>query len=462
MMDDLGDFLDFEDFEGGERSHSVLGASSSDRWMNCPGSIAMSEGMPNKSSIFAMEGTAAHHLGELCLRQGVNAYAFDGKYITYHGELLDEMPAVYNPDNPAFEINDDTPKSMIPAVNVYLDYIARRMEEVEKLYGVKPELLIEEAFDLSSVYPGMYGYNDVSIYIPMRFLESIDYKHGEGKIVEIQNNSQIKYYGLGGLIKLCPTEFDEPDQIVTTVVQPRAAHRDGPIRSASYSSEYIRVGFAQELREAAERTTEPDAPLKQGSWCFFCRGKVKCPEFSKKQRALSSVDMYDLTEEDLADPKALVTKMTNAVTVDPAKIGQALDFFPMLKSWMNAVEAYALDMHKSGTPIPGQKLVHGNKHRIYHDEAVAAKTLVAKGLPEDQIWEPRKLKSPSQIEKLRPEGLKPKEIKEIVKSVAYKPQGELELAPLTDNRTEVPLSAIGVDIIEGEFEVLDTGDFDIL
>src|SRR3546814_18193298 len=48
-------------------AHAVLGASSSHRWFHCPGSIRASEGMPNTSSVFAREGTAAHALAEPCL-----------------------------------------------------------------------------------------------------------------------------------------------------------------------------------------------------------------------------------------------------------------------------------------------------------------------------------------------------------------------------------------------------------
>ena len=42
------------------KKHSKLGASASDRWMNCPGSIRASEGVPNAESAYALEGTVAH------------------------------------------------------------------------------------------------------------------------------------------------------------------------------------------------------------------------------------------------------------------------------------------------------------------------------------------------------------------------------------------------------------------
>ena len=41
-------------------AHSRLGASKAARWMACPGSVAACEGLPDSSSAYADEGTAAH------------------------------------------------------------------------------------------------------------------------------------------------------------------------------------------------------------------------------------------------------------------------------------------------------------------------------------------------------------------------------------------------------------------
>ena len=41
-----------------DKPHAILGASSSHRWLACPGSIRLSAGMPGTSSVYADEGTA--------------------------------------------------------------------------------------------------------------------------------------------------------------------------------------------------------------------------------------------------------------------------------------------------------------------------------------------------------------------------------------------------------------------
>ena len=40
--------------------HARLGASNAERWMKCPGSVRLNEGLPRKTSAYAAEGIAAH------------------------------------------------------------------------------------------------------------------------------------------------------------------------------------------------------------------------------------------------------------------------------------------------------------------------------------------------------------------------------------------------------------------
>jgi len=48
-------------------AHSPIGASSAERWINCPASVRLSEGCKKPAGIYAEEGTAAHSLCEECL-----------------------------------------------------------------------------------------------------------------------------------------------------------------------------------------------------------------------------------------------------------------------------------------------------------------------------------------------------------------------------------------------------------
>ena len=49
--------------------HALLGPSSAHRWLACPPSARLGEGCGDTGSIYAEEGTLAHKLAELILRQ---------------------------------------------------------------------------------------------------------------------------------------------------------------------------------------------------------------------------------------------------------------------------------------------------------------------------------------------------------------------------------------------------------
>ena len=50
-------------------THALLGPSSAHRWLACPPSARLEEGMDDQGSEYAREGTLAHRLGELRLRE---------------------------------------------------------------------------------------------------------------------------------------------------------------------------------------------------------------------------------------------------------------------------------------------------------------------------------------------------------------------------------------------------------
>ena len=52
-------------------AHSRLGASTSERWFNCPASVRLSDGIPSRESPYAAEGTLAHEHGAHRLEKGL-------------------------------------------------------------------------------------------------------------------------------------------------------------------------------------------------------------------------------------------------------------------------------------------------------------------------------------------------------------------------------------------------------
>lgn len=149
---------------------------------------------------------------------------------------------------------------------------------------------IEQAFDMSDLHPGLFGTCDAYFYYPEeRLLQVIDYKHGKGHFVKVENNSQLLYYALGALRLL--NVYVE--QIELVIVQPRCPRGGKVIHKWRFEALPIIFDFMVDLVRDAKRTAEPEAALKVGSWCYFCSAVSFCPEQVKLRSAKAADEFSD-------------------------------------------------------------------------------------------------------------------------------------------------------------------------
>lgn len=129
-------------------AHSKIGASSMHRWAECPGSVRLSDGIPNHSSKYAEEGHDAHDLAAYRLVEGV----------------YDRHPLASN-------------EEMLSHVEVYVEYV-----EKIKIEAKDCTFLVEHKFDLSELHAGLFGTADAVIYDKARkILHVIDLKYEIGR-----------------------------------------------------------------------------------------------------------------------------------------------------------------------------------------------------------------------------------------------------------------------------------------
>lgn len=342
-----------------EKLHATLGASTASRWMACPGSVHLSETIPHApSSIHAQEGTAAHALAELCLRKTQDA----GIYV---GTTLEGV-----------EVTDD----MAEFVQVFVDY-CRAIQDYDS------KIFIEHQFNLAHLNPPgpMFGTADFVAYNPRTLeLEVVDLKYGVGVVVDVNENKQLRYYALGAALGM----KDAVEVVKMTIVQPRATHRDGAIRSETISYADL-IGFTNELMDAARATTAPDAPLVPGSHCRWCRASGVCPAQRDRAQLVAQVE-FGALPADVPPPPALV----------PTEIlAEWVGKFHILDDWMTAVRATLQGKLERGEDVPGYKLVAKRANRSWVDEAHTSQWLEARGEAATDIYT-IKLKSPAMIEKL--------------------------------------------------------------
>jgi hypothetical protein len=398
-----------------ETLHAELSASSAERWTNCAGSVALIRGLPNRSSPYAREGTAAHHVAASAIADGVSAFHYSGNRLSVDGEQI--------------EITDE----MCHAVQEYLDHVNMKVENAAE----GSQRFVEVQFDLTPLSPPaeMYGTADHVLWDPeARVLDIDDYKHGIGVAVDAHENIQLTYYALGAVLALRV----RPELVRITIVQPRAHHREGSVRSFEFDWDHL-VAFKQELFENARAALVPDAPLNVGPWCRFCPGQAVCPA----QRALA-VEAAQ-TEFDVAEPE-----LPEANLLTDTQLNRALEIAPAVEDWFRSIRALLQARLEAGEEIPGWKLVAKRAMRKWTDEDAAVTWAQGAGIEEPYT---RKPMSPAQVEtelkKMYPKKVRP----DLPEALVEKKSSGNHLAPATDHRP-----AVNVVTAQEEFTALPPAD----
>lgn len=360
--------------------------------MKCPGSIQLIASLPSgaltKAGPEAAKGTAAHTLCETCLTTDTDAWEHTGTTINV-GEL-----------------NFVVDENMTTAVQVYVDFIRQIIAENPGTYYVEKRLR-------SKLHPQAFGTADFILLGPGVIIV-IDYKHGEGVVVE-PNKAQLRYYGYMGY-ETFRSEVDvgtNNPRVVLYIVQPRIPHPKGPIRKHEETGESLVSWFTDVVVPAMRETENPDALLQIGEHCRFCPAKNHCPAMRSEAVSFkASGPTPTLTEDEIAD---LMVR------------GKALVKF------VKSIEEEAFRRAQSGKRIPGYKLVHKQASRSWKGEE--AEKAVAEKFGDDAFTKPV-LKSPAEIEKM-PGG------KAVATRWASKPLTGLTLAPEEDSRPETkPISEL--------------------
>ncbi len=393
------------------RAHATLGASSASRWINCPGSVRMSEGMPNTSSDFAREGTAAHELAERCLATKKPAISF------------------FDEEIEGFTVDED----MAEAVQIYVDAVNDAAEG--------NELFIEQRFSLAPLNPPvpMFRTADAVIWDAKdKVLTVMDLKYGAGVSVKVENSPQLSYYALGAMLEMEKHGY-LPRVVRMVIVQPRYRHADGPVRTFTVDAYTLRSEWAEDLMGYAHRTLDANAPLQEGDWCRFCPTQAKCPLLHQQALAAAQSEF-----DDGFSPPA-------PETLTDTQIADILKKADVFKGWVNSVQAYAASRLESGGVIPGFKLVAKRATRKWNDEEQAVGLLEQMGLDEDDIYV-RKLLSPAQAEEKLG---KKKAIKDRLAPLINAVSTGNTIAPLSDKRPAVVLSLTG-----DEFDDIDALEAD--
>lgn len=374
-----------------EPVHSPKGASSAERWMNCPGSAVLLKRlkMPETDEPeYRGLGIAAHEAAAHCLEQEIDTWEIVGQ--KFHTFECDPV--------------------MADAVQVYLDFVRPLREGASTVYieqrvGSDPD---------KRPHPDFYGTVDFAAY-GTEVLDVVDYKHGEGIVVDPDENPQLMYYAYGILHeRIQRGAAVRSDRVVRlTIVQPRAYSEDGVIRSWETTAGEL-IHWAETTLIPAMENAEFDMTFDTGKWCRFCPAKLVCPLLTSLFGAAMK-----------ANPAAIPNFKSE-------RLGLEYTQRDAVKAYMKALEEEIFRRNMTGNTVPGTKLVQKKAKRVFKEGAEE----IFKARFGEQALEPPSLKSPSQMADISPDA------KKLVGQWAYMPNTGFTVAGEDDNRGAVKVERV--------------------
>lgn len=373
------------------KTHAILSASSSHRWMSCTPSARLEQEFDDQESTAAAEGTAAHALAEHKIRKAL--------------KLRSRKPVS------KFDCDE-----MDAYTDAYRDFVLERLE-IARHECEDPLILIEQKLDFSCWVPDGFGTGDCLIVSDKR-LQVIDFKYGQGVLVDAESNPQMMLYALGAL-RLFDALYDI-EEISMSIFQPR---RDN-VSTWTISVSDLQMWAEQVLKPVAEMAYKGEGDYIPGPWCQFCKAAVKCRARAEEKLALAKYEF--------AAPPLLTD----------AEIEDILSKLDDLTHWANEIRAYAEDAAiNHGKAWSGFKVVESKTNRRYANEEAVAEAATAAGFHD--IFK-KSLITITEMEKL----MGKKTFAEVIGPYVEKPKGRPTLVPASDKRSPINTSDANTDFTE--------------
>jgi hypothetical protein len=372
-----------------DRAHARFSPSGASRWINCPGSIQLSERVeevfPQEDSPFAAEGTLAHDLCELLTRRELGLISADAAADTYTGI---EGRCTQN----KWDFDE-----MLKHAEDFRDYVL----DISLCGG--GEVLIEQRVSLEKhKIEGCWGRLDIAIMEPFGTLHVIDFKYGKGVAVSADINYQLIAYGLGAI-----AEHQEEycfEEVKYHIFQPRIYGGNSTYtQEIDVAMEYVGI-----FQRAIEQANTPFAEKRSGDWCRWCQGKPLCSTL-------------------MGETINLIDRVPESADISPEIASKLLKTATLAQQWADSFWSFANARARRGDLPYDFKLVRGKKSRSWINENAVKEEF--KDLTEEELCSVPKLKTPAQLEKIVG--------KEQVKPFVETSEGNLTLVHVSDKRPAV-------------------------
>jgi hypothetical protein len=303
----------------------IVGGSTAKRVINCPGSVALVAKMPPQvESKYAAEGTLLH----ACMEDLLGPVRHSAlTHVIAKNKLTDEQA---------------------DKLQYCLDALDQIDPDQEMIFSQE----VEVSFDGVKNLEGVFGSVDLIGRLGDRAI-ILDWKFGDGVMVEAEENPQGLFYAAAALqTESTKWVFEGTKEIEIIIVQPPAVRRWVTTKDRL-------LQFVGDLQRAVKQAKKPDAPLAIGDWCRWCTGKPICPQMT------GAIDR---------------TVHMKLDALSPEQLGVALYLADKLESFISDARKVAHERLEKGMPVPGYKLVSKRATRQWADEAKALAYLEAHGV----------------------------------------------------------------------------------
>ena len=282
--------------------HSIIAPSSADRRAQCPGSAVMEAMHPETAERpEAKEGTAAHELATDLIQHCARTTMGPKPWSEYEGRQASN--------------GVDFTERMYEAAMQYVDEVRGLMRRAGVFGG--PHLFLERRIAIPHIHEQSAGTPDFAVWGQRtRTLYVRDFKYGYR--IKEPDCKQLVEYAIGVLDTVLEGRpAHEAVRIDLGIVQPRAPHRKGKIRT--------RVISAAQLYEEAEAMAAIEAEALgdnprtiTGEECRDCKGRHACATLKRSAMtavdSVGHVDIEPLDEETLAEELRLLRHAEKLLT----------------------------------------------------------------------------------------------------------------------------------------------------
>lgn len=174
-----------------------------------------------------------------------------------------------------------------------------------------------------------------------------DFKYGYG-IVEPENNWQLIAYAIGEVIQ----SGKAPEIVYMTIIQPRAHHHDGSIRTWSISYTEL-LEYMNQIQDRFNELAAGENKLETGKHCKYCPGAAHCPAMNEYFHQAYEV-VHDFVQDNM----------------DGDSLSKQLDmvdrFSDMLKTRKSSLELLAKSRISEGQDVPNYTVKPKSGHRKWN------------------------------------------------------------------------------------------------